>query len=95
MTMQEVKAILKISDDKHDDYISAMLPRVESFVKQYCKRTDIPDGLEVAVAKIIQYELQDPSLQSRTIGDLSWSHKPNYPDNIMKILNAYKRLVIV
>jgi len=95
MTLHEVKAILQIKDNTHDDYINAILPKVQDFVMHYCRRTTIPPSLQLGVAKIIQYEMSNSSLQSKKIGDISWNYRETYPENIMKILNAHKKVLIV
>lgn len=91
MTVTDIENILGISDPR----IEFILPLAEDFIKRYCNRDDIPTSLELGVAKVVEIELKDHSLQSKSIGNASYTLKQEYPDNVMKILKAHKRLVIV
>lgn len=90
MTLHQVKSILQIKDNTQDDYINAILPLVESFVLQHCRRNDIPPSLQLAVAKIIDFERTSSGLNSKSIGDIRLAYNTEYPENIKTILNDHK-----
>jgi len=95
ITQAEVKTLLQITDSTYDALITALIPIVEDYVKNYCNNefTDgYPVGLKGIVAKIIYHNIfnKDGVLKFKR-GQVS----VEYPDNIYKQLDAYKAMKVV
>ena len=100
ITTQEVKDILGITDTSKDSVINALIPRVEGFVKGYCKQdftasdtdgnTIISDeGIAVGypIASIIEGILNSAGkqgIQSETISRYAVTYLNDLPASTLK-----------
>jgi hypothetical protein len=100
MNTQEVKNILGETSTKHDKYIDTALPLFIEFVQDYCNNsfTDEYDDLElrggakIAIAKMIEFNLNKSGQKGRTFGEVSYSYDTDFPQSILKLLSPYSRI---
>lgn len=106
MTIDEVKTLLQIplSDTSKDDYLTAALPLLVDYVKDYCNQTFIdattglevlPGGVKLAIAKMAEYGMANVSEKSYTEGAYSVAYVSGseYPKSILKLLRPHRRVV--
>lgn len=100
MTLQEVKVLIRRTEgftEADNAYILAMIPLVEAYVMKRCNIPSIPKSLHVAIAKIIQFEMDNSAVNSKSIGDIRLSYRDSYPQSITDMLNDHhnRRVKIV
>lgn len=97
-TLAKTKEVLRIKDTSKDEYISAMIPLVEEWLKGYANATfkddegneSYPQGAELTAIKIIEYHLHGAGVTGESLGDYSVSISENIPKSI---LSGIKRKV--
>ncbi len=95
MTLAELKKIMRITDTSEDDYLIAMLPAVIEWVKGYCNNdfsAGLPDVVKVAIAKYIQFTLNEPGMKSESLGDYSYTRESGVPKAITDMLTPYRSI---
>lgn len=103
ITVAEIKTLLLIpaSNTKYDDYLPVLLPKVLSFVKQYCNREfvdpetgedDYPDGIGLAVAQLCRYHIKETQIQLEAIRGNNNTMLPLYPPDLLTALNQWRRI---
>lgn len=98
LTIQEVKTLLQIEDESLNNYIEAVISSIEQFVRDYIhlkQDEEIPIGLNLTIAKMIEFNLTDSGTKRRKIKDIDIEFNTDYPTNIYKSLNKYKRLQVL
>ena len=98
LTTQEVKALLQIDDESLNSYIETIIPIIEEYVRDYInlpKELEIPHGLKLTMAKMIEFNLNDAGTKRRKIKDVDIEFNTDYPSNIYKSLNKYIRLRVL
>lgn len=95
-TIDNIKAVLQIEDTSKDLTISAMIPMIEEFVKDYCNNDFIdgfPKGLELSAIRMIAFNLfVKPGITKQAIGDVEVDYEPTYPADILSNLNKYRKM---
>lgn len=102
MTLQEVKDILGQTTDKHDTYIYTAIELFTEFVQDHCNNSfedangevKLRGGAKIAVAKMIEHNLNKAGVASRKFGEVEYSYDTNFPDSIMKLLQPYNRIKV-
>lgn len=98
LTIEEVKIMLKIYDDKSDDLISTMIPLIEDFLRRKCRdefTNGFPPGIKIPAVMLINHILNDKGLQSERIGDYSVQFFGNLPESIESLLKPYRKIKFV
>lgn len=104
MTIEEVKALLRINHTNDDAYLTAILPDLIEFVEIYCNRQfrdedrniSLPGGLKLAIAKMCEHHMRESGVVSETLARHSVTYSTSgqgtcgYPGDIMTILRNYK-----
>jgi hypothetical protein len=99
MTVAEVKALLRIPNDKNDTYLAAIIPVVEDFVKAYCntefldettQTTVYPGGVKLAIAQLCRYHMKEGQIQYDPIRNNTSEHVDQYPSDVLHSLNYYR-----
>ena len=96
ITTDEVKTLLKITDNSKDDLIDTLLPMVQDDISTYCNTTTFLNGMKPVSALMVNYLMsanENTGKQSETIGTYSYSSasaKNGYPDFIYSTLDKYK-----
>jgi hypothetical protein len=97
MNLQEIKDILGRSDSKHDVYIDTVIPLYIDFVKEYCNNQfigseELPGGVKLAIAKMIEYNITQSGISSNSYGEVSYSYSLDFPASILRLLQPYSRI---
>jgi hypothetical protein len=102
MTLQEVKDILGITSTKHDLYIQTSIPLLTEFIQDYSNNTFADEngnvvlkgGSKIALAKMIEYNMNKSGQSSRSFGEVSYSFDTDFPQSILKLLQPYLRIKV-
>ncbi|MDQ1003969.1 hypothetical protein QFZ28_004369 [Neobacillus niacini] len=97
MNLQEVKDILGRTDSKHDVYIDTVIPLYIDYVKEYCNNQslstgELPGGVKLAIAKMIEFNLNKSGVSSSSFGEVSYSYSLDFPPSILRMLQPYSRI---
>ena len=100
MTLQEVKDILQITTTKHDVYITTMLDLLIEYIQDYCNNSfldengvlNIKGGAKIAIAKMIEFNMNKAGINSRSFGEVSYSYDTDFPPSILRLLEPYSRI---
>ena len=95
MDITNVKNMLGITTDKHDLYLSEMLPIMLEFAADYCNNTfaePYPAGVKLFVAKGLEFNMGSSTLKSRTMGEVSYTYETEFPKSVMKHLAPYRKV---
>lgn len=95
MDIQNVKNMLGINTDKHDNYLAEVIPLFIEQAQEYCNNTfgeDLPAGVKLYVAKAVQHNMNPSNVKSRTMGNVSYSYELDLPKSITKYLAPYKKV---
>lgn len=97
--LQKIKILVgvKVEDTSKDALIGLLIEQAEDEFLQYCNRDDIPDRADNVVVDmvIIKYNLLgSEGLSSQSYSGLS-ENIANYPPQLIRALNRYRKAVIV
>lgn len=100
MDIDEVKTILGIKNDKHDEYLTTMIPILTDHVKEFCNNkfeneagdTVLPGGVRLFIAKACEHNMQNAGLKGRTMGTVSYTYDLEFPNSLLSFIRPYKRL---
>ncbi|MEC1900963.1 phage head-tail connector protein [Bacillus atrophaeus] len=96
MDIQQVKRMSGITTDKHDAYLSEIVPILIEFASDFCSNKfdpeALPAGVKLFVAKAAEYNMTPTGLSGRSMGDVSYSYNTEFPRHITKNLTPYRRL---
>lgn len=98
--IEEVKSILGYKNNKHDEYLSVMMPLIFDHVTAHCNNNFtsksgeliVPGGVRLFVAKACEHNMQNVGLKSRSMGSVSYSYELEFPETFYKYIRPYKRL---
>ena len=95
--VDQVKRILGIKNNKHDDYIEEMVPILIEYAREYCNNPliteeTLPGPVRLFVAKAIQFNMNPAGLSSRSMGGASYSYDTDFPESILRQLRSYRRV---
>ncbi|CAI6313180.1 phage head-tail connector protein [Bacillus subtilis] len=95
MDIQQVKRMIGITTDKHDAYLSEVVPILIEYASDFCKNNfelgTLPAGVKIFVAKATEYNMTPSGLSGRSMGDVSYSYNTEFPQHIMKNLYPYRK----
>lgn len=102
MDTQEVKDIIEITTTKHDIYIYTMIELLIEFIQEHCNNSfkdefgdvHLKGGAKIAVAKMIEFNMNKSGVKSRSFGDISYSYDTDFPPSVMKLLEPYQRIKV-
>ncbi|MCY7542177.1 phage head-tail connector protein [Bacillus safensis] len=96
MDIAQVKRMTGIKTNKHDEYLSEIVPNLIEYASDFCSNTfdpeALPGGVKLFVAKAAEYSMNPSGLSGRSMGDISYSYNTEFPLYIMKHLTPYRRL---
>ncbi|MGG3625529.1 phage head-tail connector protein [Bacillus gobiensis] len=99
MDIQHVKKILGITTTKHDEYLSTVIPLFIEQASDYCNQSfdekNLPGGVQLYLAKSIEFNMGSSTLKGRSMGNVSYSYNTELPESVTKLLRPYKRLRFV
>jgi hypothetical protein len=95
MDIQQIKRMIGMTTDKHDDYLSEVVPVFVEYASDFCKNKfdadDLPASVKIFVAKAVEYNMKPAGLASRSMGDVSYSYDTDFPETVTKYLYPYRR----
>ncbi|OMC86925.1 hypothetical protein BK128_09685 [Viridibacillus sp. FSL H7-0596] len=81
---------------KKDSYYIAMLPIVLERANEHCNQTfkpeSLPGGVQIFIAKVLQFNEQKAGLSSRSMGTVSYSFEAEIPQSLYKHLAPFRKL---
>ncbi|MEH7716166.1 phage head-tail connector protein [Bacillus velezensis] len=96
MDIVQVKRMTEIKTDRHDEYLSEIVPILIESASDFCSNTfdpeALPAGVKLFVAKAAEYNMNPSGLSGRSMGDVSYSYNTEFPRYITKHLTPYRRL---
>ncbi|MGM9987229.1 MAG: phage head-tail connector protein [Bacillaceae bacterium] len=100
MDYTEVKAILGYKTNKHDSYIDTVIPMFIEWMEDdcnYCFRDEsgnynLRGGAKIALAKMIEHNINQAGLSSKTMGEVQYTYDTNFPVSILNMLAPYRRI---
>lgn len=99
MDITQVKNILGITSDRHDNYLAEVVPLFLEIAEERTNNTftagEEPAGVKLFVAKACEYNMQESGLKSRTLGDVSYTYETDFPPSVLKHLRPYKKVRFV
>jgi hypothetical protein len=97
--LKEMKSALQIAvdDTSKDGYLTTIIPFLVNYIQTKCKQDflntagqlELPKGLKLAMAQMIQIELRGVGIESQSFEDFDIKFTDNYPDTVMQVLDAY------
>lgn len=97
MELQTVKDMLGIKSSQHDAYILTMIPVMQEVAERECHQTfgdTPPAGVQLYIAKTIEFNMGDSGLKARSMGEVSYTYNTEMPESIASLLRPYKRIRI-
>ncbi|MEC1265344.1 phage head-tail connector protein [Bacillus subtilis] len=95
MDIQQVKRMIGMTTDKHDAYLSEVVPILIEYASDFCKNNfepgALPAGVKIFVAKATEYNMTPSGLSGRSMGDVSYSYNTEFPQHIIKNLYPYRK----
>ncbi|MEC0765087.1 phage head-tail connector protein [Bacillus atrophaeus] len=95
MDIQNVKNMIGITSDKHDAYLTEVVPILIEYASDFCKNNfepeALPAGVKIFVAKATEYNMTPSGLSGRSMGDVSYSFNTEFPQHITKNLYPYRK----
>lgn len=95
MDIQQVKRMIGITTDKHDAYLSEVVPILIEYANDFCKNNfepgALPAGVKIFVTKATEYNMTPSGLSGRSMGDVSYSYNTEFPQHIIKNLYPYRK----
>lgn len=100
MNSQDVKNILGYTTSKHDAYIETMINLLIEYIQDECNNTfknengelAIRGGAKIAIAKMIEFNMNKAGISARTFGEVSYSYNTDFPPSILRLLEPYRRI---
>lgn len=99
MDITQVKNLIGIKTDKHDNYLHEIVPLFVDLAKEKCNNSFLVDGEEVLpagvklyIAKANEHNMGDSTLKGKTMGSVTYSYETELPQSITKYLSPYKKV---
>lgn len=100
MDIQEVKDRLNITTTKYDAFLTANVPDLVQYAKDYCKQdfTDdtgaeaLPGPVKNFVARAAQYLLSPTGISSESAPGTNRQYNQDFPKSIMRYLKQYRKV---
>jgi Phage gp6-like head-tail connector protein len=101
MDLQQVKAILGITNAKKDAYLTAVIPLFEEKIKKRANNRFLneegnevlPADLQHTLAKWVEWDMNSKQgLESRRMGDVSYNYDNEMPDFVRKDIAPHRRV---
>ncbi|WP_081787944.1 phage head-tail connector protein [Sporolactobacillus terrae] len=94
--LQQIKTLTGLNDDTKDAYLNTVIPLIVEDAQEQCNNTfdinNLPAGIIRYLAKVIEFDMGDSRLKSRSLGNVSYSFNTELPDSVTRLLRPYKRV---
>lgn len=91
----KLKLLLGIAGNEKDSLLQVLIDLVIQYFLDYCNRDNIPESANAVIIQmaIIQYNrLGTQGLASQGYSGVSESYLTDYPEDILKQLNRYRKI---
>ena len=96
--LNKVKLLLGDAAIGKDELIAQLIGMATLQVINYTHNNDCANALEDTIAEMVVYNfnrLGSEGLNSEGYSGVSFSYSPDYPNSIMRSLNAYRKLRVI
>ncbi|MEK4922021.1 phage head-tail connector protein [Cytobacillus sp. FSL R5-0569] len=94
--IDQVSSIAGIDKEKHQTYLSVMVPILLEYAEDYCGATfvgyDPPAGVRLFIGESLRHKIKADGLSSRSMGSVSYSYDTDLPEKIKRNLKPYRRV---
>lgn len=93
--LNKIKLLLNISDNSKDELLALLIDNAIEYAEGYMHRTDVEDVVSKAIVEMVVYDynrISTEGLLSESLGGVSFNYSPSYPENIMTLLKAYRKI---
>lgn len=100
MDLASVKNLLGITTDKHDGYLTEIIPILTDYAKEFCNNLFLddnnvevlPGSVRLFIAKAAQFNMNPSGIKGRSMGGASYSYEMDFPESILRLLRPHKRV---
>lgn len=96
--IEKVKIVLDIEDDSKDGLLDIYIQNAKDYIFDYTLINEIPTTLESVIVEMVVFQYRQRGVENITTeskGTLYESMVTEYPNNIRRRLNSYKRVRVV
>ncbi len=95
--LDTIKILLGVCNNSEDLIISTLIEITTQEIKSYCN-VDTVQGLESLLIDMVVYKynrLGTEGLTAENYGEVNYTYTSDYPDNIKRLLDKNRRMVIL
>ncbi len=95
--LNSIKIILGINDSSKDELLTLLLEQAIDEVINYT-HDNCTAGLETTICRMVVYNynrLGTEGVNSENFSGVSYSYSTDYPDNIMRVLKAHRKIRVL
>ena len=95
--LEQVKTLLGITDDSKDNILSLLIEQATEEALTYTHQTSI-DNLLTAIVRMVVYNynrIGTEGVDTEGYSGVSFAYSSDYPDNIMRLLSAQRKAVMI
>lgn len=95
--LEQVKILLGITDDSKDNILSLLIEQATEEALTYTHQTSI-DNLLTAIVRMVVYNynrIGTEGVDTEGYSGVSFAYSSDYPDNIMRLLRAQRKAVMI
>jgi len=99
-TLEKVKIIVEIdeTDKSEDGLLKIYIKNAMDYIYDYTKIEEIPESLNSVIIEMVVYQYQQrgvENMSTESMGAMYQSFIQEYPGNIRKRLNSYRRALFL
>lgn len=95
--LEQVKTLLGITDDSKDNILSLLIEQATEEALTYTHQNSI-DNLLTAIVRMVVYNynrIGTEGVDTEEYSGVSFAYSSDYPDNIMRLLRAQRKVVMI
>lgn len=95
--LNSIKIILGINDSSKDELLTLLLEQAIDEVINYT-HDNCTAGLETTICRMVVYNynrLGTEGVNSENFSGVSYNYSTDYPDNIMRVLKAHRKIRVL
>ena len=93
--LENIKLLLNINNDSKDALLLLLIQQAEDEAKDFTHREDVCE-LQSTIEKMVVYNynrLGTEGLNSESYSGVSYNYTTDYPEQILKMLKRYRKIV--
>lgn len=93
--LQQIKVLLGITDNSKDTLLTLLIHQAEDEVINYTHNAEAVPFVESTIVQMVVFKfnrLRTEGLDSENYSGVSYSYSSDYPQSILRQLNAYRKL---